>query len=109
VAAYQIVHEFGELTSETGAIDLVLLPSSSAASLLLRHESGAALRDIPMVAMGPETEIMARRYGVRDIQTAPHDDVESIISCTLQRFASISTVTEAMSQEEHFSFSSKDR
>lgn len=79
--AYRSPVNFEDLQPLLSSIDLVVLPSSSAARLLLTHPSGAALRHTPMVAMGELTESVARQYGATQVIRSPHDDVDSIIHC----------------------------
>jgi uroporphyrinogen III methyltransferase/synthase len=78
VPAYRYVHH-GRGTV-TGPVDLVVLPSSSAAIALLVSELGNALRDVPMVAMGRRSEDAARRFGVQHVVRAPQDDVPALVA-----------------------------
>jgi uroporphyrinogen III methyltransferase / synthase len=54
-------------------IDLVVLPSSSAAHAVLSGALGIPLRQLPMVVMGARTEATARSYGAQYVVRA-HDD-----------------------------------
>ena len=81
VAAYRYVHHFPGTT--TGPVDLVVLPSSSAAISLLASKLGSALLDVPMVAMGRRSEEAARRFGARHVGRAPRDDVAALVACVI--------------------------
>lgn len=61
-------------------LDLVVLPSSSAARAVLASELGPALRYAPMVAMGTATEIEARKHGALHVRRAATDSVPSIVA-----------------------------
>jgi uroporphyrinogen III methyltransferase/synthase len=64
-------------------IDLVVLPSSSAARAVLAHGMADALRGSPMVAMGPATEAEARRLGATHILRADTDTVPAIVATAI--------------------------
>lgn len=64
-------------------IDLIVLPSSSAARAVLSGGLGEGLRDIPMVAMGPRTEEAARRYGAQHVARAKEDSSSALVSLAL--------------------------
>lgn len=77
VAAYRYVHRMPSFPLPP--IDLVVLPSSSAARLVLSGDLGEELRGVPMVAMGPRTEEAARRYGARHVVRAEEDSLSSLV------------------------------
>jgi uroporphyrinogen-III synthase/nicotinamide riboside kinase len=81
--AYRSFANFGPLPFPLSEINLVVLPGSSAARLLLTHPDSAALKDVPMIAMGEMTEIAASQCGATRIIRSPHDDIEAIIHCIL--------------------------
>jgi uroporphyrinogen III methyltransferase / synthase len=81
VAAYRYVHRFP--ATMVAPLNVVVLPSSSAAIALLESELGSALRGLPMVAMGPRSEEAARRFGVREVVRAPRDDVAALVACVV--------------------------
>lgn len=78
VAAYRTVHRFPD--GPLPPIDLVILPSSSAARAVLGNGLGDWLRGLPMIVMGPRTEAEARSLGAVRIARAPDDTVSSLIS-----------------------------
>jgi uroporphyrinogen III methyltransferase/synthase len=78
VPAYRYIHHVPRRLG--GRVDLVVLPSSSAAIALLRSKLGCGLRDVPMVAMGPRSEAAARRCGAREVVRAQRDDVTAIVA-----------------------------
>ena len=79
--AYRSFANFGPLPFPLSEINLVVLPGSSAARLLLTHPDSAALKDVPMIAMGEMTEIAASQCGATRIIRSPHDDIAAIIHC----------------------------
>jgi uroporphyrinogen III methyltransferase / synthase len=81
VAAYRYVHSVPFLPC--GPVDLVVLPSSSAAVALLGSELASGLRDLPMVAMGVRSEATARRFGVQRVVRARRDDVRALVACVV--------------------------
>jgi uroporphyrin-III C-methyltransferase len=85
--AYRLSHSFHALTCNSNQIDLVVLPSSSAAKMLFTHAGSAPLRNVPMVAMGPVTEATARGYGAQNIVCSPEDNIATLVSCVLQQLA----------------------
>jgi uroporphyrinogen III methyltransferase/synthase len=87
IPVYRILHDFAVPVANALDFDLVVLPSSSAAKLLLRSAVGDRLKAVPMIAMGPETEAAARACGVREIFQSQEDTVESLVSCVIQRHA----------------------
>jgi uroporphyrin-III C-methyltransferase len=100
VVAYQLLHDFASLTTAHTAPDLIVLPSSSAATRLLTSEWGAKFKHFPIVAMGPATEAAAKQRGADRIMRAPHDDIESIVSSVLQYLTDAQMVTDEAKQEE---------
>lgn len=60
--------------------DLVVLPSSGAARLLLSADLGCPLAAISMVAIGAQTEAAARRAGATDVVRAASDTIEAVIA-----------------------------
>jgi len=81
VAAYRYVHRLP--VGPLPPIDLVVLPSSSAARTVLSGKSGQALRKVPMVAIGPQTEMTARQCGALSVERAEEDTVASLVSLTV--------------------------
>jgi cob(I)alamin adenosyltransferase len=63
----------------SGAIDAVVLASSSCARAVLGGPLGDALRDVPTVVIGPYTEAAARDAGARAIRRAPRDDIAALV------------------------------
>ena len=61
-------------------IDLVVLPSSSAARLVLSGEFGKALHEISMVAIGPRTELAARGCGAQRVVCSETDTRGALVS-----------------------------
>lgn len=78
LVAYRHVHRMP--SSPLPPIDLVVLPSSSAARALLSGHLGETLRGVPMVTMGPQTEEAARRSGAHEIYRAESDDPAALVS-----------------------------
>jgi uroporphyrin-III C-methyltransferase len=87
IPVYRILHDFTALDAKVLDFDLVVLPSSSAAKLLLRSVVGNSLKAVPMIAMGPETEAAARACGAHEIFQSQEDTVESLVSCVIQQHA----------------------
>lgn len=78
VAAYRYVHRMP--SAPLPPIDLVVLPSSSAARVVLSGDLGEALRGVPMAAMGPHTVDAARHCGAKSVVRAEEDSVASLVS-----------------------------
>lgn len=78
VAAYRYVHRLP--TSPLLPIDLVVLPSSSAARTVLSGDFGQALLALPMAAIGPQTAAAARQCGAQSVVLAEEDNVASLVS-----------------------------
>jgi uroporphyrinogen-III synthase len=85
VAAYRVQYCFSALDRDP-VFDLVVAPSSSAADLILSRAQ-TALQRTPFVTMGPSSAAAARRGGVLDVTEAPHDDVELLIGCVIEKLA----------------------
>jgi len=66
-----------------GAIDAVVLASSSCARGVLAGPLGEALRDVPAVVIGPHTEAAARDAGVREVRRAARDDVAALVDAVV--------------------------
>lgn len=81
VPAYRYVSHV--LDERLPPIDLVVLPSSSAARAVLGNGMGDALRRSPMVAMGPATEAEARKHGASRVSRAETDTVPAIVATAL--------------------------
>ncbi|MHB8383434.1 MAG: 5,6-dimethylbenzimidazole synthase, partial [Candidatus Binataceae bacterium] len=81
VPAYRYVYEFAHLNECLP--EMIVLPSSSAARLVLTGEAGTSLTGIPMLAMGPATEAAAREHGAIDVTQCAADNIESLVSSTI--------------------------
>jgi uroporphyrinogen III methyltransferase/synthase len=81
VAAYRYVRR--PPITPLPPLDLVVLPSSSAARAVLSGDLGEELRGVPMVAMGPRTEEAARLCGARSVVRAEQDSSSSLVSLAL--------------------------
>jgi uroporphyrinogen III methyltransferase / synthase len=79
--AYRYIHRV--VDEVASPIDLVVLPSSSAARAVLASDIGTRLRGAPMIAMGPATAAEARRHGAAHVQCAPTDTVPSLVATAL--------------------------
>jgi uroporphyrinogen III methyltransferase/synthase len=82
VSAYQYAYEFAHLNECLP--ETIVLPSSSAARLVLTGEAGTSLTGIPMLAIGPATEAVARRHGAINVIQCPADNVESLVSSAIE-------------------------
>lgn len=78
VAVYRSVHRMP--TVPLPPIDLVVLPSSSAARSVLSSEVGKILLGVPMAVIGPQTEAAARQCGARSVARAKEDTAASLVS-----------------------------
>ena len=76
VAAYRYVHRMSGLP--LSPVDLVVLPSFSAARTVLSGDFGKVLLGLPMAAIGPQTEEAARRCGAQSVVRAEGDSVASL-------------------------------
>ncbi len=81
VAAYRYMHRLP--TGPVPPIDLVVLPSSSAARTVLSGDFGQALLGVPMTAIGPQTEAAARQCGALSVVRAEEDTVASLVALTV--------------------------
>lgn len=81
VTAYRTVHRLP--TGPLPPIDLVVLPSSSAARTVLSGNFGQALLGVPMAAIGPQTEAAARQCGALSVVRAEEDTVASLVALTV--------------------------
>ena len=81
VAAYRYVHRVP--TSPLPPLDLVVLPSSSAARTVLSGDFGRVLLGLPMAVIGPQTEEAARHCGAQAVSLAKEDTVKSLVSLVL--------------------------
>jgi uroporphyrinogen III methyltransferase/synthase len=84
IPIYQSYETFPDLVPIPNA---VVLPSSSAAQLLLSGSFGDSLRSLPTVAIGERTRQAAERLGASDIIESLEDTVESVIAAVLRLFA----------------------
>jgi len=87
VAAYRYVHRMPSLP--LAPIDLVVLPSSSAARVMLSSDFGEALRRVPMAAIGPQTEQAARDRGALAVVRAEEDTVSSLVSLAVSMLETV--------------------
>jgi uroporphyrinogen III methyltransferase/synthase len=87
IAVYRYVHQMP--TVSMPPIDLVVLPSSSAARTVLSGDFGQALLGVPMVAIGPQTEAAARQYGAQSVVRAKEDSVASLVSLVVSMVRSL--------------------
>lgn len=87
VAAYRYVHRMPNLPLPP--IDLVVLPSSSAARTVLSGDFGEALRGVPMAAIGPQTEEAARHCGAQSVVRAEEDSVASLVSLAVSMVGTV--------------------
>lgn len=78
LAAYSHVHRMPSFPFPP--IDLVVLPSSSAARALLSGDLAETLRGVPMVAIGPRTEEAACRWGAQEVYRSESDDPSTLIA-----------------------------
>lgn len=85
VAAYRYTSRMPRLS--LAPIDLVVLPSSSAARSVLSSELGPRLRHLPMVAIGPRTEESARNEGAEHVVRPQNDSIEGLVERVIARLA----------------------
>jgi len=78
IAVYRYVHRMPNVSMPP--IDFVVLPSSSAARAVLSGDFGQALLEVPMAAIGPQTEAAARQCGAQSVVLAEEDSVASLVS-----------------------------
>lgn len=86
-AAYRYVRRMP--TTSLPPIDLVVLPSSSAARTVLSGELGESLQGVPMIAIGPQTEKAARECGARHVVRSETDTSSSLISLAVTLMGSV--------------------
>ncbi|MDE3035072.1 MAG: uroporphyrinogen-III synthase, partial [Nitrospirota bacterium] len=86
IAAYRYVHRMP--SAPLPPIDLVVLPSSSAARTVLSGNFGKALLGLPMAAMGPQTEEAARHCGAQSVVRAKEDSLASLVSLAVSMLVS---------------------
>lgn len=82
LSAYRYTYEFAYLNECLP--ELIVLPSSSAARLVLSGKAGTSLTGIPMLAIGRATEAAARRHGAIDVTQCPADNIESLVSSAIK-------------------------
>jgi uroporphyrinogen III methyltransferase/synthase len=87
VAAYRYVHRMPSLPLPP--IDLVILPSSSAARIVLSGDLGKALLGLPMAAIGPQTEEAARHCEAQSVVRAEQDSVASLVSLAVSMMGAL--------------------
>jgi uroporphyrinogen III methyltransferase/synthase len=75
---YQQSYEYAAELLDTP--ELIVLPSSSAARLLLTGEDRHSLVEIPMIAIGPVTEAAAKTLGAVDVKRCDADNIDSIVA-----------------------------
>ena len=78
MSVYRYVHRMPSVPLPP--IDLVVLPSSSAARTVLSGDFSQALRGVAMAAIGPQTEAAARQCGAQSVVRAEEDSVASLVS-----------------------------
>ncbi len=78
VVAYRYVHRMP--SASLPPIDLVVLPSSSAARAVLSGDFGKVLLGVPMAAIGPQTATAARQCGAQSVVLAKEDSVAGLVS-----------------------------
>jgi uroporphyrinogen-III synthase len=91
--AYRSFISFEKSILSFSEIDLVVLPGSSATKFLFMHPDSAALKDVPMIAIGEMTEAAARQCGATQIVRSPHDNIEAIIQCILSQTSTMQAIT----------------
>lgn len=85
VAAYRYTSRMPRLSR--APIDLVVLPSSSAARAVLSSEIGPHLRHLRMVAIGPRTEESARDQGVEHVVRPQNDSIDGLVERVIAELA----------------------
>lgn len=78
IAVYRSVHRMP--TVPLPPIDLVVLPSSSAARAVLADERGKPLHTVPMIAIGPQAEYTARTCGAQHVVQSETDTRSALVS-----------------------------
>jgi uroporphyrinogen III methyltransferase/synthase len=74
--------------------DLIVLPSSSAVRLLLENGHGSSLANVPMVAMGPVTEAVARAIGAVNVKRCPADSIDSIVATVTEMLGGVAAAVQ---------------
>jgi uroporphyrinogen III methyltransferase/synthase len=87
VAAYRYIQRMP--SGPLPPIDLVVLPSSSAARAVLSGNLGKPLHAVPMIAIGPQTEKAARECGARHVVRAEADTPSSLVSLAVSLMGAI--------------------
>ena len=64
---------------EPAGLQLVVLPSSTAAHAVLTGPHGDVLRALPAIVIGPRTEAAARAAGATRVRCAARDDIAALI------------------------------
>lgn len=77
VGAYAVSHRFPAIPAPQ--VDYVILPSSTSARLLLEGPWSEALRETPMIALGPETRKMAESLGASNVFMTSSDEPGSVV------------------------------
>jgi uroporphyrinogen III methyltransferase/synthase len=85
VPAYRYAYEFARI--DEGLPELIVLPSSSAAHLLLSRKAATSLAGVPMLAIGAATETAARQHGAADVTRCAMDSIESVVSSAVTMLA----------------------
>jgi uroporphyrinogen III methyltransferase / synthase len=82
--AYHTRFCFEDLTSLPSELDMIVLPSSSAARLLLTREEIAQHQSTPAVVIGPFTEAAAEEWGASRLIRTETDDVEAVVAAVVE-------------------------
>jgi len=82
VPAYRPAYDHATVLRELP--ELIVLPSSSAAHLLLEGEDGRLLAGLPMVAIGPITEAAVRTLGASNVKQCPTDSIDSVVATVIE-------------------------
>lgn len=85
VPAYRPLYEYAPQLGTPP--ELIVLPSSSAARLLLEGEDGKSLAAFPMIAIGPATEAAARNLGAINLKRCPADSIDSVVAEVIESLA----------------------
>lgn len=83
IAIYRYAETFPDLSPLP---DALVLPSSSAAQLLLGGALTDSLRRLPAIVIGAHTREAAKRLGVSQIIQTPRDTIESVITAVIGLF-----------------------
>ena len=82
VSAYRCVQRMPR--GNMPPIDLVVLPSSSAAKAVLAADISEHVKRVPMAAIGPQTEAAARQFGALSVVRAEKDTMASVVSLMIE-------------------------